>query len=192
MTLDYLNRTIFLYYLGWLAICFVIFAYTSLGEGWRHQNGQHLWFTIPPIVRIISLTFSLLGPSALLIGQDSEIVGCAVILSIIFIPGFFVSFGCQEFSADIQAGTYYTRRGIFGLARKKTGRLDDLKGVQMREVPGLKCFVYIMRPGDKEKGGFQIGMFTSRPNAIAAAEQVSTDLHIPLLPPIQFKAVSGV
>jgi len=60
----------------------------------------------------------------------------------------------------------------------------------MRQVPGLRCFVYILRLEDKEKGGFQIGDFSSRDRAAAATEKVSIDLHIPLLPPITFQGVS--
>ena len=101
MTLDDINRTIFLYYLGWLGICFGIFAWTSLGEGWRLVRGQSIVFSPPLIVRIVFLSFSLAGASCLLINQDSEVVGCAILLTVLFVPGILVSFGVQEFSANL-------------------------------------------------------------------------------------------
>ncbi len=190
--MDDINRTIFLGFLIWLAICFCAYAYTPLGEGWRHTRNSRLVFTLPPLQRIVGLTLALVGPSGLLIGQSNGMIGSAALLSLLFLPGLVVGVGIQEFSADLSSKTYYTKRGILCFAPKKTGRLDQLKGVQMREVPGLRCFIYVMRPEDKEKGGFQIGDFLSRDRAVAAAEQASIDLHIPLLPPKTFQRVSGV
>jgi hypothetical protein len=187
-----MNNIILLSYLLLSAVCLVCFFYTPLSEGWRTTHGQRLVFTPPLLQRLVGISLVLAGPSCLLIAQTSDMVGCAAFLfALLAIPGLFAGFGTQEFTADLATKTYFTRRGFLGITQKKTGQLSELRGVQIREVPGFATFIYIMRPGDKEKGGFQTGYSVSRSRATAAAQQVSTELQIPLIPPKTYKQSSG-
>ena len=173
-------------YLIWCTICFIVFAYTPLGEGWRQVRGQRIIFTPPLLARVNALNLGLFGPVCILISQDTQSVTLAIICTLLFgTIGLLTTIGVQEFCADVEAGTYYTRRGFPGFASKKTGRLDELRGVQMNGKKGYSCTVFILRPGDKKYGAFQIGFIPySYSHATAAARQACTDLRIPLLPNI--------
>jgi|GEM_PF-2070775 len=175
-----MNNTIFLGYLAWCFICFVAIAYTRYGEGWRHAKDQRVLFTPPWTLRFAAFSLALLGPATFLVVRDESMFNCSILLSLFSSIGLTRAVGVQEFSADVAIGTYVTRRGLPGFASKKSGRLDELSGVQIRR--GAQYSVFITKPGDKKWGGFQIGAFNSRIRAIAAAERVAEDLHIPLLP----------
>ena len=183
MTIDGVSRDIFVEYVLWLIICNGLYQYTPLGDGWRRDVGQRVVFTPPWFPRVVFLTSGLFGPATFLLDQTMGQFNNSILLSVFTSFFFILAIGIQEFSADVEAGTYYTRRGLPGFAPKKTGRQGELNGVQMRR--GVQYAVFVTRAGDEKWGGFQIGAFSSRNRASAAAEHIAEDLHIPLLAPIR-------
>ena len=117
MTLQDWNNDLLYTYLICFALIYILLRYTTFGEGWRHERGKRIVFTMPPRLRLLGFPLALLGPVSLLIGQTSNMVNLAVFVFLFFgVPSLLVIFGIQEFSANIEDGTYFTRRGTFGFA----------------------------------------------------------------------------